>query len=398
MARRDTARRIAGAISQHAKEQSANAQTAVQALVTRVEPYLLLETSRGVQLDEDDGDFVLSQWSDAYHSQVGIEVGDTVILDEQPNQTWLTVMDVVSDSDVSALFAGSGGGGGVGATGATGPAGAAGATGATGAGATGATGATGPSGSVGATGSAGFTVRNGAGAPSAGLGENDDFYIDTTAHAIYGPKTGGSWGSPTSLVGATGPTGAVGATGVGATGATGVVGAIGPTGIGGYSILNGVSVPSSGLGINGDFYIDTAANTIYGPKAAGAWGSATLLIGPTGATGVAGYSVLNGAGAPSAGTGVNGDFYLDTTAQAIYGPKTAGAWGSGTILIGATGATGVGATGATGAASTVAGATGPPGPSGPTGSTGAASTVPGPTGATGAVGAIAAEARIIFLS
>lgn len=329
MARRDTARRIAGAISQHAKEQSANAQTAVQALVTQVQPHLLLETSRGVQLDANDGDFVLSQWSDAYHSQVGIEVGDTVILDEQPDQTWLTLLDVVSDSDVSALFAGSGGGGGVGATGATGATGpsSVGATGATGAGATGATGAVGASGSVGATGSAGFTVRNGTGAPSAGLGNDDDFYIDTAAQAIYGPKSG-SWGSPTSLVGAVGPTGAVGATGVGATGATGAtgptgIGATGSTGIGGYSILNGVGVPSSGLGINGDFYIDTTASTIYGAKAAGAWGSATSLVGATGATG--------------------------------------------------------------------AGATGAVGPTGNVGATGA-------VGPTGTAGAIAAEARIIFLS
>jgi hypothetical protein len=304
VARRDTARRIAGAISQHAKEQSANAQTAVQALVTQVEPHLLLETSRGVQLDGNDGDFVLSQWSDAYHLQVGIEVGDTVILDEQPDQTWLTLLDVVSDSDVSDLFSGSGGGSGSGATGpvgATGAVGPAGATGATGAGATGATGPVGPTGSVGATGSDGFTVRNGTGAPSSGLGENDDFYIDTAAQAIYGPKTGGSWGSPTSLVGAVGPTGAVGATGVGATGATGAtgptgIGATGSTGIGGYSILNGVGVPSSGLGINGDFYIDTTASTIYGAKAAGAWGSATSLVGATGATGATGAGATGATG------------------------------------------------------------------------------------------------------
>ena len=42
------------------------------------------------------------------------------------------------------------------------------------------------------------------------------------------------------------------------------------------------------LGNNGDFYINTAANTIYGPKTAGAWGSPTSLVGPTGATGATG--------------------------------------------------------------------------------------------------------------
>ncbi len=59
-----------------------------------------------------------------------------------------------------------------------------------------------------------------------------------------------------------------------------------------------------------------------------------------------GPSLLNGSGAPSAGTGIDGDFYLDTSSNDIYGPKTAGAWGSGTSIIGPTGATG--ATGPTG--------------------------------------------------
>ncbi len=71
-------------------------------------------------------------------------------------------------------------------------------------------GGTGPAGPTGAAGADGKTVLNGAGAPSSGLGANGDFYIDTTADAIYGPKTSGSWGSPTSLVGPAGATGAAG--------------------------------------------------------------------------------------------------------------------------------------------------------------------------------------------
>jgi hypothetical protein len=53
--------------------------------------------------------------------------------------------------------------------------------------------------------------------------------------------------------------------------------------------------------------------------------------------GTPGKSVLNGAGAPTSGTGVNGDFYIDTTAWEIYGPKTLGAWGSGVALTGPAG-------------------------------------------------------------
>jgi hypothetical protein len=48
-------------------------------------------------------------------------------------------------------------------------------------------------------------VRSGAGAPAAGLGVVGDFYIDTTAEAIYGPKTAGGWGAATSLIGPPGP-------------------------------------------------------------------------------------------------------------------------------------------------------------------------------------------------
>ena len=55
--------------------------------------------------------------------------------------------------------------------------------------------------------------------------------------------------------------------------------------IGAFAILSGTGVPSAGLGVDGDFYIDTAANDIYGPKTAGAWGSATDLVGPQGPAG-----------------------------------------------------------------------------------------------------------------
>lgn len=61
-----------------------------------------------------------------------------------------------------------------------------------------------------------------------------------------------------------------------------------PAGVDGSTVLNGSGTPSSGLGNNGDFYIDTTAFEIYGPKAAGAWGSGTSLIGPQGPTGVQG--------------------------------------------------------------------------------------------------------------
>ena len=62
-------------------------------------------------------------------------------------------------------------------------------------------------------------------------------------------------------------------------------GTVGSGGGGGNTVLNGAGAPSGGTGSDGDFYINTSANTIYGPKTAGAWGSPTSLVGPTGAAG-----------------------------------------------------------------------------------------------------------------
>jgi hypothetical protein len=140
---------------------------------------------------------------------------------------------------------------------------------------TGETGATGPTGATGTAGVDGKTILNGSGAPSSGLGTDGDFYLDTTASRLYGPKTSGTWGSGVLLIGATG-----------ATGAKGDTGEQGPAGTNGRTILSGTGAPSSGLGSNGDYYIDTASNYIYGPKTTGAWGSGVSLIGPTGPAGV----------------------------------------------------------------------------------------------------------------
>lgn len=54
--------------------------------------------------------------------------------------------------------------------------------------------------------SAGNTVLSGSGAPSAGLGSDGDFYVNTSNYDFYGPKLG-TWGSPVSLVGPAGASG-----------------------------------------------------------------------------------------------------------------------------------------------------------------------------------------------
>ena len=161
-----------------------------------------------------------------------------------------------------------------GATGPTGPAGPA--------------GVPGPQGIPGAPGSPGadgHTILHGAGTPDDSLGTDGDFYLDDAAFDLYGPKVGGAWPAVgTSLIGADGATGPPGADGVdGATGPPGPPGAEGSDGADGNTILNGAGAPGAGVGVNGDFYIDTTAWVLYGPKASGAWpGSGTSLVGPAG--------------------------------------------------------------------------------------------------------------------
>jgi hypothetical protein len=84
-------------------------------------------------------------------------------------------------------------------------------------------------------------------------------------------------------------------------------GSPGPAGADGKSVLNGSGVPGAGTGVDGDFYIDTAANSIYGPKSGGVWGGGTSLIGPTGATGPAGST---GPAGTAATIGVGSTFAL----------------------------------------------------------------------------------------
>jgi hypothetical protein len=120
-------------------------------------------------------------------------------------------------------------------------------------------------------------------------------------------------------------------------GSTGATGAAGVDGTPGAKWFVGSGAPSSGTGVNGDFYLNSVNGDVYGPKAAGAWpGSAASNI--KGANGV-GSAWYNGIGAPSAGLGVNGDFYLANNGD-VYGPKNT-TWGSVTQnLKGPTGTTG----------------------------------------------------------
>lgn len=121
------------------------------------------------------------------------------------------------------------------------------------------------------------------------------------------------------------------------------------------TLRNGSGTPSSTLGLDGDFYLDTFSQLLYGPKNTN-WPAGISIRGPQGdegdpgPTGPSGQTILNGTGAPSNGLGADGDFYIDTSTYNIYGPKASGIWPAPQSLIGPPGAgTGdiIGPTGAT---------------------------------------------------
>ncbi|MGD9507050.1 MAG: hypothetical protein AB7I59_00515 [Geminicoccaceae bacterium] len=110
-------------------------------------------------------------------------------------------------------------------------------------------GVVGPEGPAGAD---GRSLRSGAGAPGPELGENGDLYVDVGAGTLYGPKSGGSWGIATSLIGPAGARGATGPTGpAGPSGAMGAIGPAGPQGPAGPAGPQGAAGPPGPSGGSG---------------------------------------------------------------------------------------------------------------------------------------------------
>jgi hypothetical protein len=188
-------------------------------------------------------------------------------------------------------------------------------------------------------------VLAGTTAPTGGVGNPGDLFIDTSGKFLYGPKDAVS-GWPSGIDLSQGPTGATGVVGP-----TGSVGPSGPTGnTGGYAFAaTGATAPT--LTTPGAIWLDTSSGKYFVR-----YESQFIEIGVQGEQGPTG---------PSA-TGPTGPSVTGPTGAASTGPTGAAA----------TGPTGPSVTGPTGPASTVTGPTGPQA----TGPTGPASTVTGPTG------------------
>jgi hypothetical protein len=184
-------------------------------------------------------------------------------------------------------------------------------------------------------------VLAGTTAPTGGVGNPGDLFIDTSGKFLYGPKDAVS-GWPSGIDLSQGPTGATGVVGP-----TGSVGPSGPTGnTGGYAFAaTGATAPT--LTTQGAVWLDTSSGKYFVR-----YESQFIEIGVQGERGPTGPSV----------TGPTGPSVTGPTGPQVTGPTGAAA----------TGPTGPGVTGPTGAS-----VTGPTGPS------------DGPTGATGSVGSFA---------
>ena len=189
----------------------------------------------------------------------------------------------------------------------------------------------------------GASISFGTNLPQNTTGKNGDIFINTTGGS-FAQKQSGTWSVKYTLPVNNGTDG---------------------------TVIYGSGIPGPGIGNNNDTYINIDTGIFY-HKTAGTWAQVfSMQTGPqgpkgdkgdTGMTGANGKTILSGTSNPSNSTGTNGDLYLNTNTYQLFGPKTAGVWGSGTSIIGLTGEQGdagpAGASGATGAGVATGGTTG----------------------------------------
>lgn len=127
-------------------------------------------------------------------------------------------------------------------------------------------------------------------------------------------------------------------------GTKGDQGVPGPTGPAGSKWYTGAGAPSSGTGVTGDFYLNTSSGSYYEKTDANTWTVRGSLTGPAGATGAAGADGADGtssawhvgSGAPAGALGADTDLYLDDTNGDVY-EKAAGAWSAVANIMGPAG-------------------------------------------------------------
>jgi hypothetical protein len=156
----------------------------------------------------------------------------------------------------------------------------------------------GPPGPVGPIGPTGNKIWYAPNDPLGTDGVPGDSWINTTTHMLFGPKSAlGVWPPGVSLVGPQGPQGIQGPQGN-----QGPQGVQGNPGVDGNTVLYGAADPVAGTGVNGNFYINTTTHFLFGPKAGGAWPAGTSLVGPQGPQGNQGPQGTPGLGTPGTAT------------------------------------------------------------------------------------------------
>ncbi len=163
----------------------------------------------------------------------------------------------------------------------------------------------------------GANISFGATLPQNTTGNNGDVFVNTSAGS-FAQKVAGTWTIVYTISAANGADG---------------------------TMLYGSGIPGASIGKNSDSYIDTFTGIFY-QKTAGVWSQMfSMATGPQGPQGTPGANGVNGANGntllfgitdPSnTATGVDGNFYINTSTYMLFGPRTSGAWGSGTSLMGA---------------------------------------------------------------
>ncbi|GAN76345.1 fibronectin type III domain-containing protein [Acidisphaera rubrifaciens] len=163
-------------------------------------------------------------------------------------------------------------------------------------------------GQPGAPGAPGAGISVGVGAPQGTPTVTGSSYVDVATGNLY-LAAGTDWSKvgniagpagpqgPEGPPGATGPGGPIGPAGpsgpqgpVGLAGPAGATGVPGPAGSNGLSLRSGSGAPATGLGADGDTYVDTASGNLY-VRSAGQWARTANITGPSGPAGPAGPGV-----------------------------------------------------------------------------------------------------------
>ena len=92
-------------------------------------------------------------------------------------------------------------------------------------------------------------------------------------------------------------------------------------------VFTGEGDPLPTIGKPGDYYFDRQNGKFYGPKTSQGWGTPSSVLNTPRQGQDPNTKTITGTTPPTAEQGSVGDWYIDTQARKIYGPKTTEGWG-----------------------------------------------------------------------